>query len=162
MNMPAGPVEPMRKRILAAFRRAFGEFLALPLATVVGFIGLNAPVYVADRVWSDGAPAGLAWLAELVGERQALGSLLATVASGVITITSITFSLLLIAVQQGSAALTAQVIDQFMMRRANQFYFGYFVGLSVFVLLTLLTNSQFHRPVFGTALALAMTTVAPA
>ncbi|WP_456684575.1 DUF2254 family protein [Bradyrhizobium sp. P5_C11_2] len=145
---------------MAAFRRALGAFLALPLATVAGFIALNALVYLADRVWSAGAPAGLDWLAELLGDRQALGSLLATLASGVITITSITFSLLLIAVQQGSAALTAQVTDQFMMRRANQFYFGYFVGLSVFVLLTLLTNSQFHRPVFGTALSLVMTTAA--
>ncbi|AWN42534.1 DUF2254 family protein [Methylobacterium durans] len=148
-------------RLIRAIRRAFNQFLALPLATVAGFVGLNAGVYLADRVWSEGrVPDGLAWLGKLCGDHQAIGSLLTTLASSIITVTSITFSLLLIAVQQGSAALTAQVTDQFMMRRANQLYFGYFVGLSVFVLLTLLTNSAFHRPVFGTMLALIMTTAA--
>ena len=29
-----------------------------------------------------------------------------------------------------------------MARRTNQFYFGYFVGLSVFVLMTLVTNER--------------------
>lgn len=81
-------------------------------------------------------------------------------ASSIITVTSITFSLLLLAVQQGAAALTAQVTDQFMARRTNQFYFGYFVGLSVFVLMTLVTNTGFHRHVFGTTLALLLTTSA--
>ncbi|WP_164093848.1 DUF2254 family protein, partial [Stenotrophomonas maltophilia] len=76
----------------------------------------------------------------------ALASLLATVASSIITVTSITFSLLLIAVQQGASALTAQVTDQFMARKTNQFYFGYFVGLSVFVLITLVSNTDYHRP----------------
>jgi uncharacterized membrane protein len=47
-----------------------------------------------------------------------------------------------------------------MARRTNQFYFGYFVGLSVFVLMTLVTNTGFHRPVFGTTLALLLTTSA--
>lgn len=148
-------------RFVSAVRRSFRQFLALPLATVVGFVGLNALVYLADRSWSGGdAPAGFRWLGELLGDRAALGSLLTTVASSIITVTSITFSLLLLAVQQGAAALTAQVTDQFMARRTNQFYFGYFVGLSVFVLMTLVTNTGFHRPVFGTTLALLLTTSA--
>ena len=103
---------------------------------------------------------GFHWLGNLLGDSAALGSLLTTVASSIITVTSITFSLMLIAVQQGAAALTAQVTDQFMARRTNQFYFGYFVGLSVFVLMTLVTNSSFHRPLFGTTLALLLTTSA--
>nr|WP_210236179.1 DUF2254 family protein [Methylobacterium sp. L1A1] len=144
-----------------AIRRSFRQFLALPLATVLGFIGLNALVYLADKSWSGGQPpAGFAWLGELLGNSPALGSLLTTVASSIITVTSITFSLLLLAVQQGAAALTAQVTDQFMARRTNQFYFGYFVGLSVFVLMTLVTNTGFHRPVFATTLALLLTTLA--
>ena len=157
--MPA--IETVPNRVAAAVRRSFRQFLALPLATIVGFVGLNALVYLADRSWSGGAaPMGFRWLGELLGDRAALGSLLTTVASSIITVTSITFSLLLIAVQQGAASLTAQVTDQFMARRTNQFYFGYFVGLSVFVLMTLVTNTEFHRPVFGTSLALVMTTFA--
>ncbi len=81
-------------------------------------------------------------------------------ASSIVTVTSITFSLLLLAVQQGAAALTAQVTDQFMARKVNQFYFGYFVGLSVFVLMTLVTNTDYHRPVFAAALSLLLTALA--
>ncbi|WP_267361521.1 MULTISPECIES: DUF2254 family protein [unclassified Methylobacterium] len=154
-------MQSVPRRFLNAVRRSFRQFLALPLATVLGFVGLNALVYLADRSWSGGEhPTGFRWLGELLGDSAALGSLLTTVASSIITVTSITFSLLLIAVQQGAAALTAQVTDQFMARRTNQFYFGYFVGLSVFVLMTLVTNTGFHRPVFGTTLALLLTTSA--
>ena len=148
-------------RFVGAIKRSFRQFLALPLATVAGFVCLNALVYLADRSWSGGqAPTGFRWLGQLMGDSAALGSLLTTVASSIITVTSITFSLLLLAVQQGAAALTNQVTDQFMARRTNQFYFGYFVGLSVFVLMTLVTNTGFHRPVFGTTLALLFTTSA--
>ncbi len=151
-------IKSVPSRFVSAVRRSFRQFLALPLATVLGFVGLNALVYLADRAWSAGqAPHGFRWLGALLGDSAALSSLLTTVASSIITVTSITFSLLLLAVQQGSAALTAQVTDQFMARRTNQFYFGYFVGLSVFVLMTLVTSTDFHRPVFGTTLALLLT-----
>ncbi|MHB2209797.1 DUF2254 family protein [Methylobacterium sp. CM6257] len=154
-------IKSLPKRFLNTVRRSFRQFLALPLATVVGFVGLNALIYLADQSWSAGhAPAGFRWLGELLGDSDALGSLLTTVASSIITVTSITFSLLLLAVQQGAAALTAQITDQFMERRTNQFYFGYFVGLSVFVLMTLVTNTKFHRPVFGTSLSLLLTALA--
>ena len=56
--MPA--IETVPNRVAAAVRRSFRQFLALPLATIVGFVGLNALVYLADRSWSGGAaPTGL-------------------------------------------------------------------------------------------------------
>lgn len=155
------PLKTAPRRLLNAVKRSFRQFLALPLATVFSFVGLNAVVYLADRSWcGEQAPTGFHWLGDLLGDSAALGGLLTTVASSIITVTSITFSLLLIAVQQGAAALTAQVTDQFMARRTNQLYFGYFVGLSVFVLMTLVTNTGYHRPVFGTTLALLLTALA--
>ena len=162
--MPARAIVPsatLKTRILAALRRAVRQFLGLPMAVVAGFVALAIVAYWADRAWSEGAvPAGFAWLGALMGDRASLGSLLSTVASSIITVTSITFSLLLVALQQGSSALTAQVSDQFLMRRTNQFYFGFFVGLSVYVLLTLVTVTEIHRPVFGASIALVLTTVA--
>lgn len=148
-------------RILSAVKRSFRQFLTLPLATVISFVGLNALAYLVDRSWSGGqAPTGFRWLGALIGDSAALGSLLATLATSIITVTSITFSILLLAVQQGAAALTAQVTDQFMARKTNQFYFGYFVGLSIFVLMTLVANTDFHRPVLATALALLLAALA--
>ena len=122
---------------------------------------LTAVVYWADESWSGGrTPAGFSWLGQLLGDSKALGTLLATIASSIITVTSITFSLLLIAIQQGSSSLTAQVIDQFLMRTSNQVYLGYFIGLCVFVLLSLVTASDIHRPVFGATLIVVLTIVA--
>lgn len=159
--MPKTIAAEIPLRIVASFRRAFGQFLAVPLAVVLGFVLAAVFIYWADTAWSQGhVPAGFGWLGALLGDSGSLATLLSTVASSIITVTSIIFSLLLIALQQGASALTTQVTDQFLMRRANQFYFGFFIGLSVFVLVNLVTASGIHRPVFGTAIALVLTAVA--
>ncbi|RZM32914.1 MAG: DUF2254 domain-containing protein [Sphingomonas sp.] len=153
--------ESLPTRLGEGVKRALKQFLALPLAVVIGFIAITAVIYWADQAWSAGkTPAQFSWLGQLLGDSSSLATLLATVASSIITVTSITFSLLLIALQQGASALTTQVTDQFLMRRSNQFYFGYFVGLSVFTLLSLVTASSIHRPVFGTSLILILTIAA--
>ena len=70
------------RRFFNAVRRSFRQFLALPLATVLCFVGLNALVYLGDRSWSGGqAPTGFRWLGNLLGDSAALGSLLTTVAT---------------------------------------------------------------------------------
>jgi uncharacterized membrane protein len=150
------------RRLLAALRRAFGEFLALPLVVLLVFVGLACLLYwIDDRAWSDPvAPEARTLLERILGDRSSISSLLSTVASSMITMTSITFSLLLVAVQQGASSLTAQVFDQFLRRRWNQFYFGFFVGLSTFNLITLITVSSIHRPIFATLVALLLTTSA--
>ncbi len=154
-------VASLPTRIGGGLKRAFGQFLALPLAVVIGFIVITIVIYWADQAWSAGqTPARFSWLGQLLGDSSSLSTLLGTIASSIITVTSITFSLLLIALQQGASALTTQVTDQFLMRRTNQFYFGYFVGLSVFTLLSLVTASSIHRPIFGTSLILILTIAA--
>ncbi|HKW11426.1 MAG TPA: DUF2254 family protein, partial [Gemmatimonadaceae bacterium] len=148
-------------RLFAPLKRAFRQFLALPLLVVIGFILLGVVIYGADDAWSrGGVPPGFGWLGDILGDSEALNTLLSTVASSIITVTSITFSLLLIALQQGASTLTTHVTDQFLMRRMNQFYFGFFVGLSIYVLQTLVTVSDTHRPIFGTSVALLLTIIA--
>ena len=77
-----------------------------------------------------------------------------------ITITSITFSLLLLALQQSAGALTHDVFDQFLRRRANQVYFGFFVGLTLYSLIVLISVDPPFNPVIGATLALVLTVVA--
>lgn len=145
----------------ADMRRAITEFLAVPAATVVLFIGLAVAMYVLDR-----APVGALEPTRAFLERHFLvdpetaGVLLGTVAGGVITVTSITFSLLLLAVQQSAAAFTSQVLDQFLRRRLNQFYFGVFVGIALYALVTLATANTRVVPIFGSVVALVLTLVA--
>ena len=155
-------VSSIRRKFVGAVTRAFGEFLGLPIVIVVCFVAFAIGIYLVDRaIWSDEQQsANLHWLAELFGDTAAINSLLTTIATSIITVTSITFSLLLLAVQQGASALTSQVFDQFLRRRSNQFHFGFFVGLSVYCLLTLVTVSTLHRPIFATLAALLFTSVA--
>lgn len=138
-------------------QRSLKEFFGLPSAVVAGFVVLFAVVYVCDEwLWRQGGPSPSPWLARLLGDASAISSLLGTVATGMITVTSITFSLLLVAVQQTAASLSTHVYDQFIQRRSNQFSFGFFVGLSIFVLFTLATAGASHRPVLGAAVSLVM------
>lgn len=147
--------------IVAVVRRAFEEFLTLPSAIVVAFLLLAAGTYALDRAQFPAlAPAHDALQRLVFGDSKATSDLLGTVANGLITVTSITVSLLLVALQQAASALTSGVVDQFLRRRLNQFYFGFFVGLSLYALVTLATVSDRFNPVFGATLAFLLTAVA--
>src|SRR4029079_12780085 len=96
----------------------------------------------------------------LFSDAQAARNFLGVIAASIITVTSITFSLLLIAVQQGASALTSLVFDQFLRRRANQLYFGFFIGLALYCLIVLASIEPRHTPIYGVALAVLLTVVA--
>jgi hypothetical protein len=148
-------------RIRETVRRAFASFLALPTAVIACFGLLAIGTYWLDR-------SGWTWLEPIrdfmrdhvFGSEQSTANLLATIAGGVITITSITFSLLLLALQQSAGALTHDVFDQFLRRRANQVYFGFFVGLTLYSLIVLISVDPPFNPVIGASLALVLTIVA--
>lgn len=159
--MRTRPIRPRSWRLW--LRRAFVEFLGIPVAVLAAFMLLAAAMYFADDAWSKAGAkhsALLGWLDKLFGDQGSTSSLLGTIASGLITVTSITFSLLLLAVQQGAAAFSSQVFDQFLRRRANQFYFGFFVGLSVYALVILVMTNGLHHPVFGALVAVLLTAAA--
>lgn len=94
------------------------------------------------------------------GDSESTSTLLGTIATGVITITSITVSLLLLALQQSAGSLTHQVFDQFLGRRLNQIYFGFFVGMAVYALIILATVDPPFNPVLAATLALSLAIVA--
>jgi uncharacterized membrane protein len=141
--------------VLEALRRAFTQFLTIPSVVILAFLVLAAATYFLDRlrIAND-------WPALFPATHESARSLLGTIAGGIITVTSITFSLLLVAVQQGAAALTSQVYDQFLRRRANQLYFGFFIGLALYCLVILATIHREYTPNYGVALAFALTVVA--
>lgn len=143
------------KRIAEQVRRAFAELLTIPTLLIAGFLALSALAYYLDqmRVAND-------WPAPVTGSHESVSTLLGTIAASIITVTSITFSLLLIAVQQSAAALTGQVYDQFLRRRANQAYFGFFIGLALYCLVILATVREGYTPIYGAAIAFVLVVVA--
>jgi hypothetical protein len=153
--------EPHPGRLGAAIVHAFTEFLTLPVLIIVGFLLLAGATAFLDQSELHAAEPLHAFLRQrFFRNAQATGSLLATIAGSLITVTSITFSLLLLAVQQAAAALTPQVFDQFLRRRSNQSYFGFFVGLGVYTLVVLATVNPPFNPVFGASVALLLMIVA--
>jgi hypothetical protein len=144
-----------------AVSRAFSEFLAIPSYVIVSFLTLAVGSYLFDRAH----PAWLAPVREMLrthvfSEPDATSSLLSTIAGGLITVTSITISLLLLALQQSAATMTAEVFDQFLRRRLNQVYFGFFIGLALYSLVTLATVASSFNPVFGATIAVLLTVIA--
>ncbi len=143
--------------------RSLWSFLAIPLGVVALFlIGAAVTYQIDDALSKDLVHHNqlLSFLSNLFGDRDSMRSLLGTIASALITITSITFSLLLVAVQQAAASFSNQILQQFRNRKSNQFYFGFFVGLSLYTLVTLATMSNIHHPIFGVLFSILFTVVA--
>lgn len=148
-----------RKRQVA-IRQAFEEFLLVPTCLIAGFLLLAAVTFTIDR--SDAAwlkPVRELLQTHVFADPERTGQILGTIAEGMITITSITVSLLLIALQQSASALTHQVYDQFLRNWQNQLYFGFFVGVSLYALITLASVGPLN-PVIGASVALLSTVLA--
>ncbi|MDQ3694375.1 MAG: DUF2254 domain-containing protein [Chloroflexota bacterium] len=142
-------------------RRAFTSFLAIPTGVIATFVLLAIGTYVFERSeigWF--GPIRSYMQAHVFGDAEATSGLLGTIATGIITMTSITFSLLLLALQQSAGSMTHQVFDQFLRRRLNQVYFGFFIGVTLYSLITLATVSPPFNPVFGASLTLLFVTMA--
>lgn len=157
----ADPQDGPLKRFGETLRRSLSEFLRLPILIIAGFLLLAAGTSVLDFAEAYKLETIRAAMREhLFRNGEATSHLLATIAGSIITVTSITFSLLLLAVQQAAGALTHQVYDQFLRRSVNQVYFGFFVGLALYTLIVLASVNPPYNPVFGAALALLLTIVA--
>ena len=149
---------PLRPRRESGLRRALQEFLAVPLAMVLAFVVLAIITSVLDR-------ANGAWLlpAEHVlskvappKENQAM---LRTIGPGVLTLMTITFFLLLTLVHRMADVFTWVVVEQFLRRRANQAFFGYFSGLSAYYIIVLAVVTP-DNAVFSTVVALVLSVLA--
>lgn len=147
--------------IRETIRRAFASFLAVPTAVIALFVLLAIGVNALDRTAIGLLSPIRAFLqGHVFADARSTSNLLGTVAGGMITITSITFSLLLLALQQSASSLTNAVLDQFLRRRLNQLYFGFFVGLTLYALIILATVDSPFNPVYGATLAIVLTAAA--
>jgi hypothetical protein len=155
-------VLPLRRKklddVLASARRGFHEFLKVPILVVLAFLALAIAADLLDRSDIVVVRHARQFIQNFVfGKAQGTRDLMGSIASGVITMTSITISVLLVAVQQSSTNLTPLVFDQFLRRRQNQIYFGYFVGLAIHALLVLASVDGPFVPVLGASLTLLLT-----
>jgi uncharacterized membrane protein len=139
------------------FQRGIAEFLRLPMLITAAFCTAGVLVSVLDAL---GDQAPLRSLAAAIVPGNGAIQFVSAVATSLLTVTSITFSVLLLAVQQTASSLTTVVLDQFLRRRANQLYFGFFVGATAFTFLVLGLAREDPAPVYGAVLTLVLTIVA--
>lgn len=140
-------------------KRAFDEFLLLSTCIIVGFFLLAIVSNALDKSEVTG-PVTAFMRKNIFADGKATSSLLAAIAAGIITVSSLTVTLLLLVVQQTAGSLTSQVFDQFLRSKQNQIYFGFFVGLALYALIVLATVSNSFNPVIGATLVLLFTVIA--
>ncbi|PTT40638.1 hypothetical protein DBR33_14090, partial [Stenotrophomonas sp. HMWF022] len=100
------------------------------------------------------------WLAQYVGDTQSAIGVLTAIAGSLFTVTSITFSILILAVQQGATVLNSQIVDHYLRRSSNRAWFGFFVGISLFALITLVQTTHTRAPIFGVMMSTILGAVA--
>ena len=136
--------------------------MALPILIGLAFVLLAEIVDWFDNhstPQSPWAPLRL-WLSQYVGDTEAAIGVLSAIAGSLFTVTSVTFSILLLAVQQGATVLNSQIVDHYLRNKANRAWFGFFVGVSLFVLITLVQTTHTKQPVFGVIVSTLLGAVA--
>lgn len=139
--------------------RALKEFVVVPAAVVAVFLVLAVVSILADQAHLPVLDAVRRSTASLIGQNAATSTLQA-VATGLVTVTSITFSVLLLAVQQTASNLSPVVFDQFVRRKSNQAFLGFFVGLALFAYVVMVAVGDKTPPIIGAAIATVLTVVA--
>lgn len=137
-------------------KHALAEFLWLPLLIVAGFLVFTA-VMVPVELFTPMGPVQRGLGAYI--SQSAISSLLPAIATSLVTAASITFSLLLMAVQQAASRYSQVVFDQFLRRRTNQVAIGFFVGLALYCLSLILFVTSTQAVLSG-VVALVLTVVA--
>ncbi|MGN6783065.1 MAG: DUF2254 family protein, partial [Marmoricola sp.] len=139
--------------------RALREFVLVPVLVVTGLLVLAALSILGDQAHGPFFTSLRHVLGHFIGKKSATGTL-GAIASGLVTVTSITFSVLLLAVQQTASNLSPVVFDQFVRRRANQLYLGLFVGLALFSYVVMAAVQENTPPIIGAFIATVLTVVA--
>jgi uncharacterized membrane protein len=155
-SLPNAQSDTWARRARQRLCQAMREFAAVPLLIIVLFLILASVSIVFDQSHAGDFRSLRHILEHFVGTDAATNTLQA-IATGLVTVTSITFSMLLLAVQQTASTLSPVVFDQFMRRRSNQVYFGFFLGLTLYSYVVLVAVDKDTPPVLGASLATLLT-----
>lgn len=140
---------------LQGIRRAISNFLAVPFLVVLVFLLTAILLQVLER-------SDLGWIqrlrrsvsAALFTSPDATAGFLGAAGGGMVTLTSITISMLLLVLQQTASNMGNMVYDQFLTRQRNQVYAGFIVGGAVLPLFLRAVASEEFNPVLGATFVL--------
>ncbi|OUC94488.1 hypothetical protein CA984_22125 [Streptosporangium minutum] len=127
---------PAQQDLRVRWRLSAGEFLFTPLLMVLGFVGLAVGAVFADASSSEW-PAAVRTVFLRLFPHDNLIKMLSVIATGLVTVTTLTLSALLVAISHTATSVAPVVFDQFLRRRANQAYFGYVAGCATYTYLVM-------------------------
>ncbi|MFP4344187.1 MAG: DUF2254 family protein [Anaerolineales bacterium] len=107
-----------------------------PTLWVVAFVLLAFGLTAVDRQWSPAAGSlARGWF--LTGGVQGARTMLGSIASAMLTVTSLTFSIMMVAVVQTANTYSPRILRQYLGDSANQHVLGILMGTFLFTLLAL-------------------------
>ncbi len=149
--MNGAQADPMRARLIYLKYKLSSSYWFVPGLMILGAIALSFGMVRLDHALLDASIDVSGWLysGTPAGARQ----LLATIASAIITVTSLVFSMTLIALTLASQQLGPRLLENFKRDRVNQLVLGFFVATFVYSLLVLLAVSDVDKAKFVPACA---------
>jgi hypothetical protein len=132
MRMDASREQRSHNRFFDELVRAYQEYLKIPTFIIAFFIVLGVLLPLLEEMGIPAVDHLRNHLSNVVfGDASSTRDILVASASTLITITSLTFTVLLLAVQQAANTMTSHILDQFLRRPINGVIFGYFIGVSI-------------------------------
>lgn len=119
-------------RLRAQWRNLLGGFWLVPMAVAIGLAGLAFGFVAIDRA---AGPAGVDFA--FAGDAGAARDILSTIASSLITVAGVTFSLTIVVLTLISSQFTPRAVGGFLGDRFNQIVAGSFIGIFLYCLIVL-------------------------
>ncbi len=139
----------MMTRLRHYWQELSSSFWFVPAAIVLGAVGLATVMIAVDANFMEVARWPLVFGAGAAGSR----GLLTAVASSMITVAGVVFSITIVALSLTSSQYTSRVLRNFMRDRVNQVILGLFVGVFAYCLVVLRTIRDGDEGAFVPSLA---------
>lgn len=144
-----GVLQAGRIQRLAIYLRS--SFWFVPAALMVAAIALALGLVEIDRHVDDALRER--WPRMFAGEAEGSRAMLSAIASSMITVAGVVFSITIVALAQAATQYTSRVLRNFMRDRINQWVLGVFVGVFTYCLIVLRTISEVEDYTFVPSLA---------
>lgn len=142
-------------RISAAWDHARESLWFVPALCVFGAVALSTGLLALDRAILSGNHR-IFWLFD--GNAQGARTVLSVIASSLVTVIAVAFSVTIVALQQASTQFTPRVLRMFTSDRGNQVVLGIYVATFSYAILVLrrVRESAEGRPAFVPSLSISM------
>ena len=150
-------MEKMKTKLFYVWRSISSNFWFIPVLMVLLAVGLSIIMQEIDkRVWIQSYPFFDLLYA---GDPEGARSVLTTVASSMITVAGVVFSLTMVVLTLASSQFGPRLLRNFMSDRGNQIVLGTFVATFIYCLLILQTIKTTGEEVFAPSISVSFAIV---